>query len=92
MGNCRDCRWWAQSLGPEVDQWGHWSNILGGDGYCLMTLSGSATCRESVPNEPNVTKAWANDDEGHLACLVTSPDFGCVQFEARAAAGRVGDH
>lgn len=89
MPRCRDCRFWVKSLGPEVDQWPLWVNILGegdeGDGYCLATLEGSAAVRESAPSNPiaATTKAYAHDDEGHLAILVTAPDFGCVQFQQK---------
>lgn len=83
MGNCRDCRFWSQTLNATWDE--RWASGVGGDmAYCLVTMSGSAVCSPDLVNPlGDRSLAWAYGDEGWLEVLVTQPDFGCVQFKAK---------
>jgi hypothetical protein len=68
-GRCNTCRWW--SIGG-FDQWG----------TCLLTATNNAK-----PIYPQtIAVAYAKDEDSDTTTdpseLVTSPDFGCVQWEA----------
>lgn len=84
MGNCQGCRWWQQqdiepeyqaaddvALTREPESWG---------------LCGLAMSLNEQPSRPE-TKAFAAqgdyESEDKPAALVTAPDFGCLQFEAK---------
>lgn len=77
MGQCRNCRWWVP-FKPDESYGTDYNQRLAGKGFCEATRTDEG---EPVHHE---TLAWAEDAEGYKASLVTSPDFGCVQFEKRA--------
>lgn len=69
MGRCRDCRFWTPTLAAG--------------GVCLL-----ASWPDEMPTGGNglpiLNKATAVGPNGlGPASLITSPDFGCIQFEAR---------
>lgn len=74
-GLCRDCQFWS-APDPRFEVVVH-DEVGPGWGSCELGLS-----RDGVP--VSETKAFAGDVEGHGASLSTRPDFGCVQFKARA--------
>jgi hypothetical protein len=71
MPRCRDCRWW---VGPFE---------LATGGICSLA-NNNANRPLDEAGRPRFSKATAIGPEGRgPAALVTAPDFGCVQFEAR---------
>lgn len=71
MPRCRDCRFWEQ------EDW----QVTEGVGACLATQDGT----RAFPSNPlPSSKALAQGEDGWAAYLQTRPDFGCVQFEAKA--------
>jgi hypothetical protein len=98
MNNCKDCRHWrlepdtkkacGECGGLLPTHWANCSKIgsvvlpLAGWGSCLLvdsTDDGDAE-RSAKGSAP---LAITEDSEGRYAWLKTSPDFGCVQFEAK---------
>lgn len=75
-GRCRDCQWWGDDERRYFDGDDRYS-----DGYRVCRLADSDGVRPC--NEQ--TKAYAIDAESFIGNLLTAPDFGCVQFEARDA-------
>ena len=51
------------------------------------TLGGECRLMESQKGEPvNLrSKAWAQEKQGVTAWVITTPNFGCVQFEPKEA-------
>jgi hypothetical protein len=74
MGHCKDCKWWNS---PEI------MNSIFHDkpayGQCELTTSGS-----NQPFWPE-SLAVASSVSGYSGALNTSPEFGCVQWEAQDA-------
>ncbi len=68
VGHCLDCRWWE----PH-EEW----RRTAGFGDCVLSLS------ENGEPDHAGTLAWAEDAESYQAGLVTSPVFGCVQWEEK---------
>jgi hypothetical protein len=72
-GLCGDCKHWASGvhgyIGDESYKWGD----------CLLAASAVDGLGKAVAH------ATENDHEGNPidAVLITSRDFGCVQFEAK---------
>lgn len=69
MNHCKNCRWWDARKADD------------GWGFCTLAESG---CHYDDPHErlhPE-TLAVAQDASRYHAVLVTSPDFGCVQWSA----------
>ena len=58
-----------------------WQKPVGGDTF------GECGLARSWMDEPlrAATLAWARDEEGAKAYLLTSPSFGCVQWEEEKA-------
>lgn len=71
MGECRNCRWWDQETDDEPRDDGK------AIGNCLLAESS-----RSYADHPE-TLAVALDYEGYGGRLLTTEDFGCVQFDAR---------
>lgn len=81
MPRCRDCRWWKQfQPGVNYEQ-GYWGDRLIGKGECEIAASSSS-------HEPDYLDTLAiADSDCPATSLITSPDFGCVQFEAKPFEG-----
>lgn len=76
-GRCRDCTWWEPFVEND-DYCPDWLEYRAGLGYCEFTAS-----KDRTPLYPE-TLAWAEGgDDPYQHQLLTSPDFGCVQFEAK---------
>lgn len=70
-GYCRDCKHWRT---PDEGEYGP-----------LRTNCGECVISESENGKSKgITLAFAMDAEGYFAILKTAPNFGCVQFEAKA--------
>lgn len=67
--NCKNCRWWRNSRYCErVDQ----------------STNCAETSKEPVLEPKSFLIEWSTSDESGLDLrLVTGPDFGCVQFQAK---------
>lgn len=74
MGNCKDCKHWQS---PERLEKIYLHSFKMG----RCELAGSS---ESYADHPE-SLAFAEDVESYSAWLNTSPDFGCVQWEAKDA-------
>lgn len=66
---CKDCRYIELRTDPL--------NLEEPVYYCLLTVS----C-DGKPDYRR-TLAYAEDKEAYFACLIVSPEFGCIQFEQR---------
>ena len=75
QGRCRDCRWWVvfnrSAVRPE-----DLNQRISPRVCALMTIS------HQWPDHPE-SKAQACDGDDYLAWVVTAPDFGCIQHEAK---------
>lgn len=71
-GRCGTCKWWRNVLDPDfpLDDPG---------GECQLTIWTGRTY-EHVDSK---ALAFPDDDETY-ASLITDPDFGCVQWEAKS--------
>lgn len=76
LGRCRDCRWWSES-----EQLFRAKDVR----YCTRVVAypdPAAYEADEYPNPPETGLFVV-----HCGCcsafLVTPPDFGCVQFEAK---------
>lgn len=74
IGHCRDCRWWEQpgAYGP-ID----WKDTA--HGLCDL---GTNRAGEGLDHRESKAAASSGGD-AYVNVLVTLPDFGCVQFEAK---------
>lgn len=95
MKTCATCKWWA--VGKTESDYYHdpsqscdcWPRLDGcdecnydkGRNVCILTV-GSGGCRSDTRDHPE-SKAHAMDGSDYKAVLLTSADFGCVQWEAR---------
>ena len=75
---CQFCKWWETEhiedfLWPLMVE----QASLHGRGLCLRGMSYCGTAMDTG------SKAFALDDEGWRAALVTNADFGCNQFESK---------
>lgn len=75
---CDSCRWWRkdEAVGVFITE-NSWASRYAAVGECA--LAGSDNGR---PDHPT-TLAMASDAEGYAARLMTTADFGCVQWAAR---------
>jgi hypothetical protein len=74
---------WVQAIGgkPRCDNCRHWIKwTLSPDK--AIAICGIAGSYDGEPCEASY-KAYARDSAKYAAVLVTAPDFGCVQFEAK---------
>lgn len=72
MGNCRDCKWWETAGRRELQR----------QGCCVLTQTGQGAWEN--PRTDSKALAVIGGGNDHLwPYLRTTPDFGCVQFEAR---------
>jgi hypothetical protein len=76
MGRCRDCTWW-EPFKPDDDYCEDWHEHRAGRGYCELTAM-----KDKAPEYPE-SLAWSEGSEPYRSQLVTTPDFGCVQFERK---------
>lgn len=83
MSNCKDCRWWERvDIEPDYQR---------SDDVALVRNWGLCALTKSDMNEPRTSSSLAfasnegyeTDADQDRSVLVTAPDFGCVQFEAR---------
>lgn len=72
LPRCKDCRWWSTE-----HRLGWLSDRSDGRGHCERAESedGQPVDKDSL--------AYTEDGESYRAILITAPDFGCVQFQAR---------
>lgn len=89
MGPCRDCKHWDAFDGPEgLDFARYFRESLGGTshpnrhkranwGWCALGNSNNGDPVMAA------TLAYGYDGEEYGGGMHTSPDFGCVQFEAK---------
>lgn len=79
MPRCRDCRWWTPGVvTPNALHMEALSEAAErGWGLCLLTGSRS--------NEPEheTTAAFVIEGDRYEGALITAPEFGCTQFQAR---------
>ena len=72
-GPCKDCRYWRER--ESEDRYvGMMAPVQEGWRYCTLTEMSEAPQGRAV----------ALDGEDYFAVLHTAPDFGCVEFEAKA--------
>lgn len=71
MGLCKDCKWWERRRSST-----EWR-------ACVLTRTHDYTedHPDSLATALVTTDGW--DATATNAALVTAPEFGCVQFEAR---------
>jgi hypothetical protein len=80
MPRCRDCRWWARENPRDLA--GEWREAFDA-GYGACGVVGSPpylNMHHGTPLDP----AFLEGGDGAQMELMTLPDFGCVQFEARS--------
>jgi hypothetical protein len=85
MGNCKDCHWWKKGhmtvLEPGVPDEIFTSSdglIDENTGMCSLTRWQGFHKKWDYPK----SLAVAIDKDHWYAIMLTSPDYGCVQFEA----------
>lgn len=76
MGNCKDCRFWYPT------------HVLSRTGWKTQMICGNMSVAFDAildPEEDGNTAICVRvlDDSGLDAWLMTAPDFGCVNFEAK---------
>lgn len=75
QGCCRDCRWWGEKDNDLL--WAGDIRHPTDRHHCMLTYW------DGQRPDWSHTKAYAVDGDNFLAILLTAPDFGCVQFEAK---------
>lgn len=70
MGHCKDCRHWDTEVFSWEMGYGHCRGLEDGEPYKPLPLAYTVGISA----------------QGASAKLMTAPDFGCVQWEARADA------
>ncbi len=77
MGNCKDCKHWG------VGAWDGESMLRDGYHNCALAETDYKSPNRSYGTGPVHLRTIAIAHGGDLGSyLFTSPDFGCVQFEA----------
>lgn len=76
-GRCETCRWWEPSPSEPESVYGHYFKRPE-FGVCAL---GELEDGDKLAHPE--TLAFAEDAESYKACLMTSPKFGCVQYERK---------
>lgn len=78
MGNCKDCKYWNGSPAPDDRGVG----MYGAEE--IKEHPGMGVCSEILGDEGKLTHIYAIYADGGTYSF-TSPDFGCVLFEAKGS-------
>lgn len=74
MPRCRDCRWWEVSGRREIQPLG----------CCVLTQTGAGAYENPRANSSLALAVIGRDESAYWPYLRTSPDFGCVQWQAKS--------
>lgn len=75
MPRCRDCRWWAKPAERPLE-------VVMTEDYAAFH-DGAGQCDRAFRGGLSPDGALAEEYFGYAGWLITRPDFGCVQFEAK---------
>lgn len=80
---CANCRWWDQG-NKDADP-GNWTHSGDDWGACLLSIGPHPEHGPTREHDPGAHRLMlaVDPDESIYGVLVTSPSFGCVQWEAK---------